>query len=282
MIPQGSPEDGLGNPQGKRRGTVSFGQEMNVPATQKPTPEERVDRFKRKTVVSVVGAVAIVLLGILTYGNKFMEQWDKIWARLHPKTYDVAIYVARQTGLSPITGLPMFWRVDDTGDREQPYCPIGYFLTLSITNLLADPMTIIGYEAAVKDPEGEWLKLPRIAMSEYQHLYATTGGLSESTQFLTDPPPLDQQLSPTSILPPHKPLVGIAFFEDPTNGGPGGQEFRITIRDALGHVFTSGTIHPEDLKTDLANFGTGMTAQLSVHADLSDMKKHSYRQHCHP
>jgi hypothetical protein len=258
--------------------------EMNDPATQKPsnnkpTPEERVEWFKRKPVVSAVCAIAILLLGGLTYGNKLMAQWDELWSRLHPKTYDVGIYLSWQMGLHPQTGLPYIWRVDDTNEKQQPYCPVGYFLTLSITNLMPDAMTISDYEVSAKGASGHWVQLRRIAVGKFQHIYSTwwSGRLSDAVQFDLDPPPLDQQLSPTATLPPHRPLVGTAVFEDPSPEEPGYREYRVTVRDTLDHVFTSGVLRADDMK---ANFPGGSYHFGYKQIDLSDRTKHPYRAQC--
>jgi hypothetical protein len=254
------------------------------PSGKKPTPRERFNQWTRGRVFSVIGALGLLVLAVVGFsgrllkqGNQLMEQWDQYQARQHPKTYDVAIYLSIQ-GYDYETGLPVFWRVDDmNGNGPQSYCPVPFLLNLSITNLMSDPMTISSYEVSVKRPDRTWSQLPRITLRDYQHLYSSLGrGLNNAAEFTVDPAPLDQQLTPTATWLPHKPLVGTVFFEDPSNGQIEGGDFQVTIRDALGHVFTSPSLRADSRGV----FHTAQTFGYVPPLDLTDLMKHPYREHC--
>jgi hypothetical protein len=246
------------------------------PPRKNPTPEERIDWFRRKPVISIPIAVALMVAAVIHWGAGLMADWDKLWLRFHPKTYDVGIYHASQTGFDR-TLLPIFWRVNDGGD--QTGCPVGFFLILSITNLQSDPMTIIAYEVDEKEKHGDWIQLPQIPLQSYQHLYSTmVGGLTSATQIEINPPPLDQQISSTATIEPHKPLVGSAAFEDP-DPTVELEGFRVRLRDSLHQVFTSGLLDPVEDQKKVKSSLPGADLIVNPEKQINLMKL-SLRPHC--
>jgi hypothetical protein len=244
-----------------------------TPPGKPESGKEIVDRFIRKRPVAWVCAIAIVVGAVLHWSNYLLNEWDTFQKWRHPKTFDVKLYLE----MRPIVDdMPRIWRVDDGSKREQPYCPVGYLLTVSITNLMSEPTTIVGYEASMKNQDGNWTRLVRIGLDGDQHFYIIKPTLSEATIISIMPRPLDEQLSRTASLKPREPLVGTVFFDDPSPDWPG-EEFRFTVRDLYDHQFTSGALSGGQMKTNLS--GMSYTVGDKV-TDLTDKTKHPYRQHC--
>ena len=213
-----------------------------APAQEKlPTPEERVDRFKRFRWVSIPGAIFILALAALTFWNRLVAEWEKAF----PQYFDALVYVNFRV-YQP-SGLPMFVQVDDTNPVDDMYCPVGYLLKISITSLQKQPATILDYEVSVRRPNAEWVRLPRIPWPENRPLYDTVE-LKNSAKFLTAPEPLDQQISRNSTLQPFSPITGTAIFADPFPAESEDDAFRVEVRDIQKHTFTSKPLHVAEVQ----------------------------------
>lgn len=236
-----------------------------------PTPEERLDRVKRIKWISISGAIALGLLGIVSFWNKWVAEWDKLF----PQRFDALVYVnfrPRNT-----SGLPLYYWVDDTNEIDHSFCPVGYILNVSITNLQSHPATLLYYEVSIRRPNGDWVKLPHIPWQTNRHLYAASepAGLSDAVQFVLSPSPLDEQLSPTSRLEPFSPLVGSSLFEDPFPSEEEEDALRVKVSDTQGHKFTSRPIHLQGAQTVVGGLNL-----IAVPGKRMDLTKRTMEPHC--
>jgi hypothetical protein len=87
-----------------------------------------------------------------------------------------------------------------------------------------------------------------------------------------DPPPLDLQLTSTTVLQLHVPIAGIAFFDYPFPHTF--SDVHVTIQDTLGNRFTS-----DILPIQPSNLLTGLSLRVNPHKRL-DLSKLSINNHC--
>jgi hypothetical protein len=237
---------------------------------EKPTLDQQyVTNLRNRPKIAAVIAFGVVVLAVLSFANKIIEQGEKLWSRIHPPpTFDARVNLIFES-----RPLPLVFLVTDHGDFAACSAPV--ILNIMITNLQEYPATISDYTVEALDANDKWVKLPRIPMRKDLGIYVFTLqlGPEHAMEAHTDPPPLDTQLTATSILAPHVPLVGLAFFDDPLQYSF--TQVRVTVRDTLNHQFTTGTLKP-----DVATVFPGVNFSVPTGHKIADLTKHPIHYHC--
>lgn len=231
---------------------------------------EILSKLRNKRPIAVMIVVAMILLLGLKYANNLHDEVVKVgaWLFAEKKTEPATFAVRLDLLLEPT--VPLFYIV-----RGSSACAAPVVLSLSVTNLQTFPVTIFDYTVEAQDNDKKWVKLPKLPMIKNQQIYADTPEMGLASAALldkVDPSPLDLQLTPTSILQPHVPLVGIAFFDNPFPHIF--SDVRVTIQDTLGNQFTSDTLYAKP-----SNLLTALSLEFNTHKRL-DLKKLYINDHC--